>query len=306
MANVPISFGATGGLIFAPDFTTQSNGMAGATFNATSSGIDTATATIDGVTAATNITVIAPPTISIAFGAATVPLNGSTSLSFTINNNSSSALTGIGFADTLPAGLLVATPANLIGSCGGGTIQATAGSNAVTLSGAQLAVGTSCTFSVDVMGTTAGGKLNTTGNVNSIEGGSGLTASASISVVAPPAITKSFFFPNVGLNQTTGLKFIINNPFVNSVGQTGAAFTDALPAGMVVATPNALSNTCGGTVTATAGSSSVSLSGGSISINGSCTIIVNVTATTTGLKNNSVTVSSTNGGTGNTSMPVSQ
>ena len=62
-----------------------------------------------------------------------------------------------------------------------------------------------------------------------------------------------------------------------------------------------MASSCGGTVTAAAGGGSISLSGGSIAGGGSCTIMVDVTATTTGIKNNvSGAVSSTNGGTGNT------
>ena len=83
---------------------------------------------------------VAPPTIVKSFGAASIPLNGSTSLSFTIDNPERfTALTGVGFTDTLPAGLVVSTPNGLTGSCGGGTITATAGSGAVSLAGATLA-----------------------------------------------------------------------------------------------------------------------------------------------------------------------
>ena len=254
-----------------------------------------------GNTSNASITVAAPPVIIKAFGAASIPLNGSTSLTFTIqNNNPTTTLTGIGFSDTLPVGLVVATPNGLTGSCGGGTITATQATNVISLSGATLAQSTSCTFSVNVTGTSAGTKNNTTGNVTSTEGGAGGTASASINVVAPPSIAKAFGAVAVPLNGTPSLTLTITNPAANAVAETGVAFTDTLPAGLVVATPNALTNTCGGTATAVAGSGSVSLTGGTIAASSSCTLTVNVTATTQGVKNNSVQVTSTNGGTGNT------
>ena len=68
-----------------------------------------------------------------------------------------------------------------------------------------------------------------------------------------------------------------------------------------MATPNALNNTCGGTATAVAGSGSISLSGGTLAASACCTVSVNVQGTTAGVKNNSVQVTSTEGGTGNTS-----
>jgi hypothetical protein len=127
------------------------------------------------------------PKISKSFGAARIPLNGSTSLSFTIDNpNLATTLTGVGFTDALPAGLVVSTPNGLSGSCGGGTITATAGSGAISLTGATLATSASCTFSVNVTGTTPGTKNNTTGNVSSTQTGPGGTASASVTVAAPP------------------------------------------------------------------------------------------------------------------------
>ena len=134
-----------------------------------------------GNTSNASITVVAPPTIVKAFGAASIPLNGSTSLSFTITNpNTTSALTGVGFSDTLPAGLVVSTPNGLTGTCGGGTITATAGTNVISLSGGTIAASGSCTFSVNVTGIAAGVQNNTTGNVTSTEGGTGGTATASV------------------------------------------------------------------------------------------------------------------------------
>jgi uncharacterized repeat protein (TIGR01451 family) len=237
-----------------------------------------------------------------AFGSASIPLNGSTSLSFTIqNNNATQSLSGIAFTDTLPVGLVISTPNGLTGSCGAGAITATQATNIVSLSGATLASSTSCTFSVRVTGMTAGAKNNTTSAVTSTEGGTGGTALASIAVVAPPAIAKAFNPTTILLNGVSALTFTVTNPAANSVAEAGVAFTDALPAGLVVSTPNGLTNTCGGTSTATAGSAGISLTGGTVAVNTSCTVSVNVTGTASGqFTNTSGAVSSTNGGTGNT------
>ena len=89
------------------------------TYTANSSGL----AASSGGTANAGILVVAPPAISKAFDAASIPLGGSTSLSFTIQNpNSSTTLNGIGFSDTLPSGLIISTPNGLSGSCGGGAL----------------------------------------------------------------------------------------------------------------------------------------------------------------------------------------
>jgi uncharacterized repeat protein (TIGR01451 family) len=244
----------------------------------------------------------APPVIIKAFGAVGVPLNGSTSLTFTINNINPAAatLTGIAFTDTLPAGLVVSTPNGLSGTCGGGTITGVAGSSSVSLSGASLAAGTGCTFSVNVTGTSVGTKNNTTGNVTSIEGGTGGTASASLSVLGPPTMTTAFNPTSIAVNATTGLQFIITNPATNGAALTGVGFTDTLPAGLTV--PNASATLCGGgTVTLTA-PSTITLVGSSIAPGQTCNFTVTVTGTVLGnFTNTTGAVTSTNGGTGNTS-----
>ncbi|HZP66698.1 MAG TPA: DUF11 domain-containing protein [Rudaea sp.] len=249
------------------------------------------------------LTVIAPPVIGKVFGASSVPLNGTTSLTFTITNPAANtvALSGVAFSDPLPSGLVVATPNGLAGSCGGGTITATAGSGTVTLSGATLAASGSCNFSVNVAGTAAGTQTNTTGNVTSTNGGTGNTATASVIVVAPPSIAKSFAPTAIAPSGVSTLTLTLVNPAANTVALTGVAVTDGLPAGMTVASPNGLNNTCGGTATATSGSATVSLSGGTLAVNGTCALSLAVTAATSGsYVNTTSAVSSTNGGTGNT------
>jgi arabinogalactan endo-1,4-beta-galactosidase len=148
-----------------------------------------------------------------------VALNGSASLSFHLSNpNASSSLTDVGFTDAMPAGLVVATPNGLTGSCGGGTISAAAGASNVSLSAATLAADASCTFSVNVTGTATGVQNNTTSAVRSSEGGTGETTSASITV-APPSqqpAEPTDMTPLNGevyyvLNQLSGMQADLNN-----------------------------------------------------------------------------------------------
>src|SRR6185312_12687594 len=130
-----------------------------------------------------------PPTIAKSFGAATIPLNGTTSLTFTLANpNSTVTLTNVSATDTLPAGLLVATPNNLTGNCTA-NITANAGSSTIGITGLNLAASSSCSFSVSVKGTGAGTKNNISGNVSATyDPGSGPvlitggTATASLTV----------------------------------------------------------------------------------------------------------------------------
>ena len=278
----------------------QASGTATETFTATTTGSEVIHAAIDGASVPVTIAILVPPSITKAFGVATLAVGGTTSLSFTITNPNASVINGIALNDTFPAGLVVATPNGATGSCGAGTITATAGSNNLALTGGTLAASTPCTFSVNVQATAEGAQNNTTGNVSSTNAGTGNTASATLTVINAPSITEVFGAASIPQSGTTSLTFTIGNS--NAISTfTGLAFTDTLPAGLVIANPNALTTNCGGQITAAAGSGSVTQVNASMGPGGSCTISVNVAATSGGVKNNSVSVSSSNGGTGNTS-----
>jgi hypothetical protein len=115
------------------------------------------------------------PQLTKQFGATTIPVHGSTSLTFTVvNTNLLVTLTGIGFTDTLPAGLVISTPNGLVNTCGG-TVAATSGSNNIDLSGGSAPASFTCFLIVDVTATGIGTITNTTSAIIS-NGGTGTPA----------------------------------------------------------------------------------------------------------------------------------
>jgi hypothetical protein len=126
---------------------------------------------------------VSPPLIAKSFGTSQIPLGSSTSLTFTIQNpNSTTNLTGIGFNDNLPPGIVIATPNGLAGGCPGGVINAPPGGPMVSLTGATLPPLASCSFKVDVTGVSGGTWTNVTDPITSNEAGPGKTATATILV----------------------------------------------------------------------------------------------------------------------------
>lgn len=113
----------------------------------------------------------------------------------------------------------------------------------------------------------------------------------------PPTVAKSFSPAMIAANGTSTLTITLTNP--NTVSITGATFSDVYPANLVNAGTPAVSNSCGGTVTASAGGGALDLSGGTIPASGSCTVSVTVTSALAGAYNNSTgAVTSTNAAAG--------
>ena len=98
--------------------------------------------------------------------------------------------------------------------------------------------------------------------------------------LAAPTFTKSFSPSTTSVGVPVTLSFTITNN--SGIQLTGLSFTDSLPAGLVVANPPNLTNTCGGTATAAAGGASIALSGGTLAANATCAVTVQVVAGTPG------------------------
>jgi len=141
-----------------------------------------------------------PPTITTAFSPTTgIAVGESASLAFTITDtNSSGTETGIGFTDTLPAGLVIDSQNGESGSCGSTAttpVTANPGASTITLTGGTLKGGangassTTCVVSVDVTSNTPGNYSNVTPVVSSSDGSSTAGGTATLAVAADPTLT---------------------------------------------------------------------------------------------------------------------
>ena len=226
------------------------------------------------------VSVSLPPGFSKDFSPNPVAAGATSTLSFTVDNSANpSAASSLAFTDTLPAGLVVATPANLANTCGG-SLTAASGTDTSDLAGGSVAAGATCTVDVDVTAATPGDYINTSGALTSNHGDSG-TAMATLTVVPAVGFTKTFSPDQVSPGEVSTLTFTVDNTAGTSA-ISGVTFTDDLPTGMIVATPANASDGCGGTLTAPDGASTITYSGGTVGAGATCTIDVDVTVTMTG------------------------
>ncbi|HPI94973.1 MAG TPA: hypothetical protein PLX38_02030 [Gammaproteobacteria bacterium] len=227
------------------------------------------------------LTVNDPPSFSKTFVPDTIIINNVTTLTFTIDNSTSTVdATSLNFTDDLPSGILVATPANVVNTCTGGTITATSGTSVIQYNGGTVSLGSTCTISVDVIANNSGDLVNTSGNLTSNLGTSG-SATDTLTVSPVPIFSKEFIPDSVLINQASQLVFTIDNSG-SAFDATSLDFTDNLPANLFVANPANASTSCtGGTITATSGTSVISYTGGTASSGASCTVSVNVVSALT-------------------------
>ncbi len=259
----------------------------------------------------------AVPILTKAFSPNPIVVGGTSTLTFTLANSNSVALTGVTFTDSLPSGVQVAgTPAASTTCAGTPTWAPAAAATSLTFgspTGGTIPAESSCTVQVNVTATTAGPHSNVSGFISSTQTGTNNTSTgygtASLTAILPPSIDKAFAANPILTGGTSTLTFTITNPNQNDA-LTGVAFTDTFPTSpgaMVVASPLTTSNTCGGSLLDNSGGvlaaadPGIRLTGGTLAGGSTCTVSVNVTAPTAGTYNNtSGSVSSTNGGTGNT------
>lgn len=247
-----------------------------------------------------NVVAVQPPSVSKGFAPNTIFVGQLSTLTITIRNNDlSTSLTNTTFTDTLPTGVVVASPltTNLTG-CGAGTLTSTlggsalaAGDTAISLNNGTIAPNSNCVITVNVTSVLEHAYTNTipagppgSGSVQTQQGVTNASpASASLNVQAFN-LSKSFSPSTIAVGGVSQLTITIQNPA--NFNYTGVEITDNLPAGLEVASPVNTSTTgCGsplftdnGGNPLAGGDSSIRMIDGSILPNTTCTITVDVTA----------------------------
>ncbi len=230
-----------------------------------------------------NLLVLAPPAITKSFSVNPIATSGATVLTLTLTNPAGNTvdLTGVGVIDTYPAGMTNAAAAGGATTCTGGAVTAANNGPSVSLSGATIPVGGSCTVTVNLRAPAVAGEyVNTTNPVTTANAGSGTIGASATLSVGQPGISKAFGTSPILVGGTSLMTITLTNP--TGVAMTTAAFTDTYPVGMTnTAAAGGVTTCAGGVVTAANNGPSVSLSGGTIPANGSCTVRANVTSTDT-------------------------
>lgn len=166
------------------DVTSGSNGDYSA-----GSGYDLVTGfgSLDLAKASADLAQISAPGVNVAFAPDTIAIDETSTLTITLDNTHQpvAATLTADLTDTLPSGLVVATPRTVSTTCSNATVVASAGSSSIKLqTNAEIPAGSSCTVSVNV--TAAGnGTYQTTiaaGALRTNQGNSQAAASATLTV----------------------------------------------------------------------------------------------------------------------------
>ncbi|RIK24152.1 MAG: hypothetical protein DCC54_14035, partial [Anaerolineae bacterium] len=235
-----------------------------------------------------------PAQINKQFTPLQIDAGGVSVLRVTVFNPNSFPLTSASWTDNLVGvqpGLFIANPAGVVNTCGG-SVTAAPNTTTLSLTGGTVPaqVGSTpgqCYVEVNVSSVTPGNLINTipANNLSSTgdDGGTPVSitnttpASATITVIAvsPPSLSKSFSPNTIFTGQTSTMTIRLNNNDVDT-NLTGASYTDTLPSGLVVATPNGVTATgCGpGVVSAISGGTTISLTGGTVTPSVDCVITV--------------------------------
>lgn len=230
-------------------------------------------------------TVAAQPTFTQTAAPSEIGPGSVSVLRFDLTNAGGAVADELAFTHNLPANVVVATPAMAFTSCTDGVVTATEGGSSISFSNGRLGGSSTCFVSVNITSATGGDHFMTSGDLTSSAGNSG-PSTASLAVdLDRPGLSMSFAPASVPLGDVSTLSFTIDNTANATSTAANLAFTHILD-GLVVAEPNNATSSCGGTLTALAGSETISTSGGSVAAGAACAISVDVMTMSVGRNEN--------------------
>lgn len=150
---------------------------------ATAGATGNTTANITVSTVNAFLTIALKPSLIVAksFSPSAITASGTSTLTVTLTNPDSRAITGAAFTDNYPANINNTAAPALTNSCGG-TATAVANGSSLALSGGTIPANGSCSLTVQVTSTVAGTYLNSTGTVTTTNAGIGSAATATLAV----------------------------------------------------------------------------------------------------------------------------
>lgn len=249
-------------------------------------------------------TIIVLPSISITDGRSTVRSGDALTYTIVITSSTGSTVSGAVFTSPAVADLNISGVSCV--AAGGASCPASPTVSAMQGAGITLPnMPSASTLTFTVTGTYTGTPTTPTTLTNTARvtlSGETNTASDIDTVMVSPVVTKSFSPAAIAAGGTSTMTIQLTNP-TTTVNITGAAFSDVYPAGMRNTATPTLTNTCGGTATAAANGTSLTLSGATIPMGASCTVTVRVT-TTASVTNNTGVVTSANATSGSSASAI--
>ena len=235
---------------------------------------------------------------SKSFNPSSIEIGGNSELTINLTAPADTDLHSVSLTDALPISVTVSnsTAASTNGSCGSPTLTANTGAGSISMTGGSINAGVTCSIYVYVTSSTPGTYTNTISpaNISSLDNqnnprnvAGNFTASLMVSGISVTKIYTPNVVNNDGISTLTITLTNTNTAELDQVSLTDNESWGSLTDGIQIAPNPNVSTTCGSpTITATKGTQSISMSGGTIpaqvgSVPGICTINVDVMGMTT-------------------------
>ncbi len=246
-------------------------------------------------------------TLVKGFDPLTVFGGAASTMSIQLINPGTIALTGIAFTDNMPSGMILADPLNFDVSTCGGALSGVPGASTFSFSGGSLPASGTCTLTLSVTMIVNGNLTNIipANAVTTLNGASNPDpAQASLTNLPGASVSKFFSSNPIVAGSYSLLTITIQNTGNVSLSRMGLRDTlpGTLPAGLLIASPPAPApvNSCGGVLSAVAGTQIIELTDGALVASSSCSIMVSVTSNQPGSYQNTIPAGTLSSGQGAT------